>query len=44
MNSRLKELVTLIEDWPPAVQREAVASLEAFAGYVSVHEPLVDDR
>ena len=39
MNNRLKELVRHIDDWPVAVQKEAIASLEAIAGYVSFHEP-----
>lgn len=33
-----------IEEWPPAVQQEAVSALEAIAGYVSLYEPLCDDR
>jgi hypothetical protein len=32
-----------IENWPPALQNEAIASLEAIAGYVSLHEPSHDD-
>jgi hypothetical protein len=37
INTRLKELVRHIDDWPVAVQKEAIASLEALAGYVSFH-------
>jgi len=44
MNERLKELVARIEDWPAAVQEEAVASLEAIAGYVNLYQPTYDDR
>ena len=33
-----------IEDWPSAVREEAIASLEAIAEYVSLHEPTHDDR
>jgi hypothetical protein len=44
MEKRLKELMERIEDWPPAAQQEAVASLEVIAGYVSLHEPSHDDR
>ena len=43
MEKRLKELMERIEDWPPAVQEEAIASLESIAGYVSLHEPPSDD-
>jgi hypothetical protein len=39
MNNRLKGLVRHIDDWPVAVQKEAIASLEAIASYVSFHEP-----
>jgi hypothetical protein len=44
MEKRLKELMERMEDWPPAVQAEAVSSLEAIAGYVSLHEPSHDGR
>ena len=44
MEKRLKELMERIEDWPPAVQEEAIASLEAIAEYVSLHEPSHDPR
>lgn len=44
MQKRLRELMERIEDWPPAMQEEAIASLEAIAGYVSVHEPSGGDR
>jgi hypothetical protein len=43
MEKRLEELMERIEDWPPAVREEAVAALEAIAGYVSLHEPRHDD-
>ena len=33
-----------MEDWPPAAREEAIASLESFAGYVSLYEPSHDDR
>ena len=33
-----------IEDWPKGAQEEAITSLEAIAGYVSLHEPSLDDR
>ena len=41
---RLRELIEQIEDWPEGVQKEAVASSEATAGYVSLYEPSRDDR
>jgi hypothetical protein len=44
MEKRLRELMECIEDWPPAAQAEAIASLESIAGYVSLHEPSQDDR
>jgi len=44
MEKRLKELMERIEDWPPAVREEAIASLESIAGYVNLHEPSHDDR
>jgi len=43
MEKRLKELMERIEDWPPAVREEAIASLETIAAYVSLHEPSQDD-
>jgi hypothetical protein len=43
MENRLKDLMACIDDWPPAVQEEAIASLEAIAGYVSLHEPSHND-
>jgi len=43
MEKRLKKLMERIEDWPQAVQEEAITSLEAIAGYVSLHEPSPDD-
>jgi hypothetical protein len=44
MEKRLKELMQRMEDWPPAVREEAIASLESIAGYVSLYEPSHDDR
>jgi hypothetical protein len=44
MEKKLKELMERIEDWPPAMQREAIALLESIAGYVSLYEPSHDDR
>jgi hypothetical protein len=44
MNNRLRELVAQIEEWPAGLQEEAVASLEAIAGYVIFHGPSNDDR
>jgi len=44
MNERLKELMKRIEDWPLGVQEEAVAALEAIAGYVNRYEPEQDYR
>jgi hypothetical protein len=44
MNERLKELMEHIEDWPEGAREEAIASLEAIAGYVSLYEPSRDDR
>ena len=44
MNERLRELVECIEDWPDGVQRVAIASLEAIAGYVSLHELIDNDQ
>jgi hypothetical protein len=44
MQKRLKELIERIEAWPPAMQEEAIASLEAIAGYVTLHEPSEEDR
>ncbi|ERR1039458_7102454 len=44
MEKRLKELMERVEDWPPAAQEEAIASLEAIAGYVNLYDPSHDDR
>ena len=44
MEKRLRDLMERIEDWPPAVREEAIASLESIAGYVSLYEPSRDDR
>jgi hypothetical protein len=44
MENRLKELMECIRDWPPAMQEEAIASLESIAEYVSLYEPSYDDR
>jgi hypothetical protein len=44
MDKRLKELMERMEEWPSAAREEAIASLEAIAGYVSRHEPSQDDR
>jgi hypothetical protein len=44
MEKRIKDLMERIEDWPPAIQEEAIASLELIAEYVSLHEPSQDDR
>lgn len=43
MNERLKELVASMEDWPEGAQSEAIASLEAIAGFVSLYEPSSGD-
>jgi hypothetical protein len=44
MEKRLKELMERIEEWPEGVQREAIASLEAIARYISLHESSLDGR
>ena len=44
MKDGLKELAERIEGRPEGVQEEAIASLEAIAGYVSLYEPSRDDR
>jgi len=44
MEKRLKELMERIENWPVAMQEEAVAALEAIAAYVCFHEPTHEDR
>jgi len=44
MEKRLKELMECIGNWPPAMQEQAIASLESIAGYVSLYEPSRDDR
>jgi hypothetical protein len=44
MKKGLKKLMECIENWPESAQAEAMASLEAIAGYVSLHEPSHDDR
>jgi hypothetical protein len=43
MEKRLKDLMACIENWPLAMQEEAIASLETIAGYVSLYEPGQDD-
>jgi hypothetical protein len=43
MKKRLKELIERIEEWPPAMQEEAIASLELIDAYVGLHEPTDDD-
>jgi hypothetical protein len=44
MEKRFKELMERIEDWPPAMQDEAIALLESIAGYVSFYEPSHNDH
>jgi hypothetical protein len=44
MEKRLKDLIDRIEDWPPAMQEEAITALEAIARYVSLYQPSRDDR
>jgi len=44
MQKELKKLIERIEDWPPAMQGEAIALLESIAGYVSLYEPSHEDR
>jgi hypothetical protein len=36
MTNKLKELIERVENWPRAAQEEAIASLEAIEGYVSL--------
>jgi hypothetical protein len=36
MTNKLKELIERIETWPRQAQQEAIASLEAIEGYVSM--------
>jgi hypothetical protein len=44
MEERLTDLIECIENWPLAMQEEAVAALESIAAYLSLHEPSHDDR
>jgi hypothetical protein len=39
---QFRELTEHIEEWPPELQAQAIASLEAIAGYISLQEQSQD--
>jgi hypothetical protein len=44
MDTMLRKLTVWTENWPPAPQKETIASLEAIAVYVRLHKRSHDDR